>query len=72
MRFPIEKFKTLRTPFYYYDTELLDETLSAIKAETDKHAGYHLHYAVKACANPKVLRHIIAAGMGADCVREVK
>ena len=68
MRFPIEKFKTLRTPFYYYDTELLDETLSAIKAETDKHAGYHLHYAVKACANPKVLRHIIAAGMGADCV----
>lgn len=66
--FPIEKFQDVRTPFYYYDTELLDATLQAIKAETDKHEGYHLHYAVKACANPKVLKHITAAGMGADCV----
>lgn len=68
MTFPIDKLQTIRTPFYYYDTELLDKTLSAIKSETDKHAGYHLHYAVKACANPKMLRHITAAGMGADCV----
>lgn len=66
--FPIEKFQGIRTPFYYYDTELLDATLKVIKAETDKHEGYHLHYAVKACANPKVLQHITAAGMGADCV----
>lgn len=66
--FPIEKFQDVRTPFYYYDTKLLDATLQAIKAETDKHEGYHLHYAVKACANPKVLKHITAAGMGADCV----
>ncbi len=68
MSFPTDKFQRIRTPFYFYDTELLDETLRAIKAETDKHAGYHLHYAVKACANPKVLSHITAAGMGADCV----
>ena len=32
----VEKFKTIRTPFYYYDTELLDQTLQAIKNETDK------------------------------------
>jgi len=68
MAFPIDKFQKIRTPFYYYDTELLDETLLAIKSETDKHEGYHLHYAVKACSNPKVLRHIKDAGMGADCV----
>lgn len=61
-------FKQFRTPFYYYDTQLLAETLAAIKSETDKHEGYHLHYAVKACANPKVLRLIQQAGLGADCV----
>ena len=64
----VEKFHSIRTPFYYYDTELLDKTLQAIKNETDKHQGYHLHYAVKACTNPKVLSHITKAGFGADCV----
>ena len=63
-----ERFETLRTPFYYYDTQLLAETLAAIKSETDKHEGWHLHYAVKACANPKVLRQIQQAGFGTDCV----
>lgn len=63
-----ERFENIRTPFYYYDTELLAETLAAIKSETDKHEGWHLHYAVKACANPKVLRQIQQAGFGADCV----
>lgn len=63
-----ERFEGLRTPFYYYDTQLLAETLEAIKSETDKHEGWHLHYAVKACANPKVLKQIQQAGFGADCV----
>lgn len=61
-------FGKLRTPFYYYDSQLLAETLAAIKSETDRHEGWHLHYAVKACANPKVLRQIQQAGFGADCV----
>ena len=64
----VEKFRSIATPFYYYDTELLDRTLQAITNETDKHEGYHMHYAVKACTNPKVLRHIVKAGLGADCV----
>ena len=63
-----ERFGQLRTPFYYYDTQLLAETLAAIKSETDKREGYQLHYAVKACANPKVLQLIQQAGFGADCV----
>lgn len=63
-----ERFEQLRTPFYYYDTELLAETLAAIKSETDQHEGWQLHYAVKACANPEVLRQIQQAGFGADCV----
>ena len=66
--FPLEKFRTVRTPFYYYDTALLRQTLDAIKAETGKLENYHVHYAVKANANRKLLRIISAAGFGADCV----
>ena len=66
MNFPIDKFQALRTPFYYYDTQLLDQTLD--EAKRCLYADYHLHYAVKACTNPQVLRHIVAAGLGADCV----
>ena len=67
-KFPIERFAQMRTPFYYYDTELLRATLCAINEETRKHEGFCVHYAVKANANPKVLRYIREAGMGADCV----
>ena len=66
--FPIDRFQTVRTPFYYYDTALLRRTLDAIKAETVKNDNYHVHYAVKANANRKLLRIISAAGFGADCV----
>ena len=33
-----------------------------------KHEGWHVHYAIKANANPTLLRIIRAAGLGADCV----
>lgn len=67
-QFPIKAFQQLKTPFYYYDTPLLRQTLQVIKDETSKHEGYHLHYAVKACANKKVLSIIAGFGFGADCV----
>lgn len=63
-----DKFKDIRTPFYYYDTEILQQTLDAIKKEIGDKPNYHLHYAVKANANPKVLKQISLAGFGADCV----
>lgn len=66
-KFPIEKFEALQTPFYYYDMKLLGETLEMVKAESGKY-GYHVHYAVKANANPRILQTIAAAGLGADCV----
>ena len=58
----------LRTPFYYYDAELLRQTLQTIREEVSKHEGFCVHYAVKANANPKVLRIIREAGLGVDCV----
>lgn len=65
--FPVEKFKQLDTPFYYYDTELLRATLETIKKETEN-KPFHVHYAVKANANPRVLKEIASFGFGADCV----
>ncbi len=66
--FPVEKLQSLETPFYYYDTELLRKTLRTINDEAHKHEGFVVHYAVKANANPKILRIIREAGLGADCV----
>jgi diaminopimelate decarboxylase len=65
--FPIEKFRTIQTPFYYYDTALLRNTLAVIRTETKKY-GYRQHYAVKANANPRILSLIAKNGLGADCV----
>lgn len=66
--FPVEKFKDIRTPFYYYDTALLRNTLKAIGKEVEKHDNFHVHYAVKANANAKILETISQNGFGADCV----
>ncbi len=66
--FPTDKFQDIQTPFYYYDTELLRETLRAINNEVEKHQGFCVHYAVKANANTGILRIIREAGLGADCV----
>jgi diaminopimelate decarboxylase len=66
--FPVEKMQSVETPFYYYDTEVLRQTLRAINEEANKHKGFVVHYAIKANANPKILRFIREAGLGADCV----
>jgi diaminopimelate decarboxylase len=66
--FPITKFQQAETPFYYYDTDVLRQTLRAINQETDRYENYLVHYAIKANANPKVLNIICQSGLGADCV----
>ncbi|HXB41577.1 MAG TPA: diaminopimelate decarboxylase [Bacteroidia bacterium] len=60
-----------KTPFYFYDTSLLKQTLD----ELNKTKGdYHVHYALKANTNNVLLRIIKEAALGADCVsgNEVK
>ena len=66
--FPVDKLQSIQTPFYYYDTELLRQTLRTINEEAGKHEGFVVHYAIKANANPRLLRIIREAGLGADCV----
>lgn len=66
--FPIDKLSKIETPFYYYNTELLKETLNVINEATAKDDNFHVHYAVKANANARVLSIIKESGLGADCV----
>lgn len=65
--YPIARFETIQTPFYYYDTEVLQQTLEKIK-NLQLPPNYEVHYALKANVNPKLLAQIKNAGMGADCV----
>lgn len=65
--FPIQKFENIQTPFYFYDTELLNKTLACIKQESGKY-NYKIHYAIKANANETILDIIKKEGLGVDCV----
>ena len=65
---PVNKFRELETPFYYYDVYVLRETLSCINKEAGKYNNFCVHYAVKANANHKILTIIRENGLGADCV----
>ena len=66
-QFPINEFTQLRTPFYYYDLTLLNNTLKEIKKYT-ANSNYHVHYAIKANANQEILKSICNNGLGVDCV----
>ena len=65
--YPTNRFQHLRTPFYYYDLDVLRSTLSEIKM-LDLPENYMVHYAMKANVNPSILEVIKNTGFGADCV----
>jgi diaminopimelate decarboxylase len=63
----IAHFSNLETPFYYYDLNLLRETLKACSEAANVY-NFHVHYAMKANFNDKVLAQIKQVGFGADAV----
>ncbi|NGM61842.1 diaminopimelate decarboxylase [Sphingobacterium sp. SGG-5] len=63
----LDQFSALETPFYYYDLDLLGRTLDAAKRAADKR-NFHVHYALKANYNDRILEVIQSKGFGADCV----
>lgn len=69
----IEQYKKLKTPFYHYNLEILEQTLDLLTEESNRYA-YHIHYALKANVNDAVLATIKKHQLGADCVsgNEVK
>ena len=72
MKIDLQLAEGLKTPLYWYDLSLLQATLDEIKRCIAGHP-VKVHYAIKANCNPKVLKVISEAGIGADCVsgREV-
>ena len=58
----------MRTPYYQYDLGILENTLKSIKECTAPHIDWHVHYAIKANANPLLLKLIKDYGLGIDCV----
>ena len=63
----IEQLDKIATPFYYYDMELLQNTVN-YAAEMAQKYGVKIHYAVKANVERRVLEFISSKGFGADCV----
>ncbi|RLD79077.1 MAG: diaminopimelate decarboxylase [Bacteroidetes bacterium] len=63
----LQKFSQLETPFYYYDMSLFHNSLNSLKLAAEKY-NYHIHYALKANANDRILKTILEYGFGADCV----
>ena len=63
----IAHFSNLETPFYYYDLNLLRDTLKTCSNAANAY-HFHVHYAMKANFNDKVLAQIKETGFGADCV----
>lgn len=58
----------MRTPYYQYDLGILQNTLKAIEECVGGNPDWHVHYAIKANANPLLLKHINEYGLGIDCV----
>ncbi|UKN01411.1 diaminopimelate decarboxylase [Paracrocinitomix mangrovi] len=56
-----------QTPYYFYDLDLLNETLSCLESNI-KGTNFKVHYAVKANNNRDILETISKKGLGADCV----
>ncbi len=68
MNFPVDYFRSLETPFYYYDVELLEKTIATVRNEAARYGNFDVHYAIKANFNPRLLEIIAKSGLGADCV----
>lgn len=63
----LTRFNTIKTPFYYYNLDVLGQTLKQASTSAGKY-NYHVHYALKANSNDKVLELMNHYGFGADCV----
>jgi len=63
----IERLRSHQTPYYYYDLDMLRETLAVVSGEA-ANRGFKVHYAVKANFNPVIMKIIAGYGLGADCV----
>ena len=62
----VEKLKDFETPFYFYDMDLLRQTLDSVVWAAAKY-NFKIHYAIKANYDPRILEVIREYGLGIDC-----
>lgn len=62
-----EELQDHRTPLYFYDLGHLDRTIEEARKAADP-SDFHIHYAMKANADPRVMERFRRAGLGVDCV----
>ena len=62
-----DHFRSIETPFYYYDIPLLQKTIRTAQ-EALGNCPYQIHYAFKANSNRRILNEVLKFGLGADCV----
>ena len=67
MHLDIDDLNSRETPFYYYDLDFLETTLSDLSIASMR-PDFNVHYAVKANGNRPILELIANHGFGADCV----
>lgn len=65
--FPVKQLNAIQTPYYYYDMDVLRDTLHVVNNEAFE-PNWHVHFAVKACATYPIMRTIAENRLGADCV----
>lgn len=63
----VSQLTKLETPYYFYDMQLLHDTLTRAVSEASKY-GYKIHYALKANFDPRIVSAALQAGLGVDCV----
>ena len=63
-----ESFKNIKTPFYFYNTTLLEKTISTCLSEANKN-NIKIHFSLKSNFNEKILEILSShKEIGADCV----
>ncbi|MGN0190530.1 MAG: diaminopimelate decarboxylase [Candidatus Cryptobacteroides sp.] len=69
----VEKLRNFETPYYFYDMDLLRQTLDSVVWAAAKYK-FKIHYAIKANYDPRILQVIKEYGLGIDCAsgNEVK
>ena len=63
----LNKFQNLKTPFYYYDVDILKRNIESLLKYSDSENN-KIHYAIKANSNNYLLKIIKEYGIGIDAV----
>ena len=61
-----QRLNKLKTPFYFYDLDLLDKTILSLKESLE--LNYNVYYAIKANNNSKIIKLINDHNLGIDAV----